>query len=247
MNGDALVESSRRPAPVFERREAVGALDATIVGSLDNAAVIFILLHGYAMSAADLSPFLHSIGMPVASILPEGILPAAPAGRAWWPIDQERRVAALRTGPRDLVDEYSPGRADARARLDLLVTALRPRLGDRPLILGGFSQGGMLACDYVLMRPASVAGLVLLSASRIARVDWEARMQQLRNLPVLVSHGRDDPDLAFAAGEGLRDQLRGGGADVTWVPFDGGHSTPLPVWREIRKFLKRRVEHARGQ
>jgi phospholipase/carboxylesterase len=52
-----------------------------------------------------------------------------------------------------------------------------------------------------------------------------------------VSHGRGDTDLAFAAGEALRDLLVSGGAAVTWVPFDQGHEIPLVVWRGLRKFL----------
>jgi phospholipase/carboxylesterase len=60
---------------------------------------------------------------------------------------------------------------------------------------------------------------------------------RLRGLPVLVSHGRADADLAFAAGERLRDLLAGGGADVTWVPFEQGHEIPLEVWRALRKFM----------
>ena len=67
--------------------------------------------------------------------------------------------------------------------------------------------------------------------------EWQPLVERLRGLPVLVSHGRADPDLAFSAGEALRDLLAGGGADVTWVPFEQGHEIPLVVWRGLRKFL----------
>jgi len=80
-------------------------------------------------------------------------------------------------------------------------------------------------------------GLVMLSASRIRRKAWEREGQRLRGLPVFVSHGRRDTDLAFAAGEGLHDFVRAAGARTTWVPFDGGHEIPLIVWRNLRIFL----------
>jgi len=56
-------------------------------------------------------------------------------------------------------------------------------------------------------------------------------------LPVLVSHGTHDPDLAFSAGEALRDFFRSSGARVTWQPFEGGHEIPLIVWRALRRFF----------
>jgi predicted esterase len=60
---------------------------------------------------------------------------------------------------------------------------------------------------------------------------------RLQNLPVFVSHGVADPDLAFAAGERLRDFVLESGARGAWVSFDGGHEIPLVAWRGLRKFL----------
>ena len=95
----------------------------------------------------------------------------------------------------------------------------------------------MLSLDFVLRGSRPVDGLVLMSASRIARADWELKRERLRGLPAFLSHGRADQDLAFAAGEALRDFVLAGGAGVSWVPFEGGHETPLVVWRGLRKFL----------
>jgi phospholipase/carboxylesterase len=95
----------------------------------------------------------------------------------------------------------------------------------------------MLACDQALRSLLPVDGLILLSSSRIAFDEWRPLLPNLKALPVLISHGRRDADLAFSAGEALRDSLLEIGAAVTWVPFDGGHQIPLMVWRAIRKFL----------
>jgi phospholipase/carboxylesterase len=96
----------------------------------------------------------------------------------------------------------------------------------------------MVACDAILCGGLKVDGLALLSSSRVALSDWQQHSDRLINLPVLISHGRDDRDLAFAAGEALRDFHIAGRAQVTWVPFDGGHEIPLLVWRRLRAFLK---------
>ena len=220
-----------------EKTVPLGSLTAVVVGSFEDAVGAVVLMHGHGMRAADLAPFARSLKVPMVFVFPEGPLAVEPAGRAWWAIDAARRAAALRNGPRDLADEYAPGRPHARQQLGSLLEAIRGPLAGRPLVLGGFSQGGMLACDQYLMEDTAASALVALSASRIARTDWAPRLGRLCGLPAFVSHGRSDPDLAFSAGEGLRDCLAAGGASVTWLPFDGGHVIPLEAWRGLRRFL----------
>jgi phospholipase/carboxylesterase len=195
-----------------------------------------ILLHGYAMRPADLSPFAHSLGVRARFVLPEGPV-AAPAGRAWWAIDEQGRAKALADGPRDLYDVSPPGLPLARAGCAALIAAAYAQWGQTPTVLAGFSQGGMLACDIALREPLSVAGLALLSSSCVTGLAWESLASRLAGVPVLVSHGRGDADLAFGAGERLRDLLRAGGAAVTWVPGDHGHTIPFAVWRALRGFV----------
>jgi phospholipase/carboxylesterase len=184
-----------------------------------------------------LSPFARSIGIPARFLLPEGPLDANPEGRAWWPIDGELRARALASGPRDLSGEHPEGVSGARARLLAFLDDERSRSGVPPVALAGFSQGGMLACDTVLRAQPEIAGLALLSSSRIMLDEWTPLVHRLAGLPVLVSHGEGDADLAFSAGEALRDLLAEAGARVTWVPFDEGHEIPLVVWRALKKFL----------
>jgi phospholipase/carboxylesterase len=202
---------------------------------------VVVLLHGFQMSPADLSPFAHSLQAPAWFLFPEAPLAAQPRGRAWWHIDAEARGRALAGGPRDFAVQHPPDLPAARERLRAFLAALAPSVGARPLVLGGFSQGGMLACDTVLragVEALGISALALLSASRIAFDEWEGLpAERLRGLPVLVSHGELDDDLAFSAGERLRDFLVSAGADVAWVPFPQGHEIPLVVWRRLRKLL----------
>jgi phospholipase/carboxylesterase len=96
----------------------------------------------------------------------------------------------------------------------------------------------MLAMDHVLHDGTRPEALALLSSTRIAIADWQPRVARLDGLPVLVAHGRGDAELAFVAGELLRDFAEAGGARVTWLPFEGGHEIPLVVWRALRTQLK---------
>jgi len=216
----------------------VAGLDCHSATIGDGSGFDLVLLHGYAMQGADFAPFAQSLGVPGRYFFPDAPVRVPGGGHSWWPIDQERRMQSLADGPRDFAQQDPPGRVAARATLEQFIDGIRGDDASRPLVLGGFSQGGMLAADYTVQSDAPIAGLVLLSSSRIAASDWKARRHRLSGLPVFVSHGRRDLDLAFSAGEALHDFAREAGARTVWCPFDGGHETPLNVWRELRRFLK---------
>jgi phospholipase/carboxylesterase len=213
------------------------ALESLRVGAREQARAQVVLLHGYDMQPEDLEPFSRSLNVPALFHFPRGPLSSPSGKRCWWPIDQERRARQLQSGPRDLFEESPPGRPAARDKLCEFLDELRAQSPKLPLLLGGFSQGGMLACDAVLCARQPVSGLVMLSSSRIAFDDWLANCEPLTDLPVLVSHGTHDADLAFSAGEALRDFYRNSGARVTWQPFEGGHEIPLVVWRALRRVI----------
>jgi phospholipase/carboxylesterase len=207
---------------------------------------ILVVLHGYAMDANHLAPLVVAMGLPAVTYMPRGIHAAEPGGYCWWPIDQQRRRESISRGPRDLCDDHPAGRACARSCVQAVVMHARRRHPAIPLVLAGFSQGGMLACDALLQEQVTVDALVLLSSSRIALDEWRPRMQRLRGLPVLVAHGTADSDLAFAAGEGLRDELLAAGARVRWQGFEGGHEIPFTVWRSFRKFVQEITQRGPG-
>jgi phospholipase/carboxylesterase len=226
-----------------EARE-IGGLHTVVVGADKEAALDVVMLHGFSMSAADLAPSARALGVRAQAFIPDGPLRVEPRGRAWWRSLAETQPAAQRNGPRDLAEEHPEGLAEARAALSRFVAAVRDRDVRRPLVLAGFSQGGMLACDAVIAGDVAADGLALMSSSRIAIDEWSVGREQLRGLPIFVSHGRRDDDLSFAAGEALRDFAADAGARVTWVPFDSGHELPLVVWRELRKFLRQTATEA---
>jgi phospholipase/carboxylesterase len=213
----------------------LAGLRAVSVGD-PTASVVVVLLHGFQMDPLDLTPFAHSMNVPAWFLFPEGPKSAQPRGRAWWFIDHLLRDEALKKGPRDFAPQHPPDLPEARTKIAAFIRALP--VGGRPLVLGGFSQGGMLICDTLLRESLCPSLLALLSTSRISYDDWKTLpSEHLRELPVLVTHGHSDADLAFSAGEALRDFLVERGARVDWLPFDQGHEIPLVVWRKLRNHV----------
>lgn len=219
-------------------REIVGGTPCLYHSPEGGVRCVLILLHGYSMEPEDLASLALAMASGAALCLPRGLVPAPERGWSWWSIDVERRRAMMEKGARDLSSEHPEERDTARGVLLRVATEMRRRHDGLPLVLAGFSQGGMLACDTYLHEKLTLEGMALFSSSSIAWDEWQGRMHRFQGLPVLVSHGRDDPDLSFAAGERLRDRVMAGGAKVTWVPFDGGHEIPFTVWRQLKLLLR---------
>ena len=201
----------------------------------DDAAVTAILLHGFGAPGDDLVGLAPYLAAPA-----RFVFPAAPItlpgmygdGRAWWPLDLAKLDAQLRSGKRDF-SEIPEGLADARASVSRLVD----HYADKPVVLGGFSQGAMLALDVALHRETKLAAVVMLSGTLIAEPEWTPLLPRMAGVPVFMSHGRRDPLLPFAIAELLRDRLIAAGAAVEWHAFDGGHEIPQRVVDALGTFL----------
>ena len=57
--------------------------------------------------------------------------------------------------------------------------------------------------------------------------------------PVLLSHGREDPVVPFAASEELRRQLVQAGGQVELLPFSGGHGIDPALLPDLGSFVRR--------
>lgn len=209
---------------------------------------LVVLLHGFGAPGDDLVPLGQVLSAPKGTRF---AFPAAPidlgpgffGGRAWWHIDLDAR---MRAGGRRDVREVPEGLAEARAAVDAALGELVAALAPPALVLGGFSQGAMLALDVALHSPRPLAGLALLSGTHIAAAEWAPRLAARRGLPVFMSHGRDDELLPFALSEGLRDALVAAGLAVQWVPFGGGHTIPERVLDGLGAFLDETLHRPAG-
>jgi phospholipase/carboxylesterase len=223
----------------------LAGLTTRIVGPAD-AATTCVLLHGFGAPGDDLVPLAGALAGPVRFVFPEAPLPLGGLygdARAWWLLDLARLEDDQRRGvPRDRRDEVPEGLLEARAQVMRLLDQVQARfsVAAPALVLGGFSQGAMLALDVALHRDAPPAGLLLMSGTLIAEAAWQPRMASLAGVPVMLSHGRHDGLLPFSVAEVLRDRLTAAGADVDWQPFPGGHEIPASALAAAGKLLRAR-------
>jgi len=166
-------------------------------------------------------------------------IPGMFGARAWWMVDFARAEQAMAGGPRSYATEIPPGMEDATDRVVQMIEAMQDELGvqSEHLIVGGFSQGSMAACNSVFTRSVTPRGLVILSGTPVNLQAWKVGMASKPEVPVFQSHGRHDPLLSFQAAEQLRDEMRESGLSTEWVPFRGGHEIPMPVLEGLGRFL----------
>jgi phospholipase/carboxylesterase len=225
-------------------------VDALPAGRSPKLAVVFC--HGFGAPGTDLVP-LGSELLSHDADLAESVrfvFPAAPlslesrglyGGRAWWHLDLEARLMAIERGEiRDLRNDYPEGLDDARTMLVNLVEEIREawNLDASQIVLGGFSQGAMIATETALTLPESPAALCLLSGTILCEDRWRDLASRRGPLRVLQSHGRQDPILPFVAAEWLRDLLGGAGLNVEFFPFDGGHTIPFEALQRTTALLR---------
>lgn len=217
--------------------------------------LVVVMCHGFGAPGTD----LVSLGPEITATRPElagsvrFVFPAAPlsldayglyGGRAWWLLDLEARMRMIERGEiRNLRNDIPNGLSEARDQMLEFVSALRTEtsLPTSRIVLGGFSQGGMIATDVALHLPEAPAAIVILSGTLLNEDGWRELAPRRGPVPVFQSHGRDDAILPFIAAEWLRDLLQDAGLKVEFVPFAGGHAIPRIVLDRLAALLTRLV------
>jgi phospholipase/carboxylesterase len=92
-------------------------------------------------------------------------------------------------------------------------------------VLGGFSMGCVMSYALGLGgdRPPP-AGILAFSGFVPTVEGWEPALADRVGLPVFVAHGRGDPVIGVEFARRARELLEGGGLDVEYHEFDGGHT-----------------------
>lgn len=233
-----------------------GGLSCFVVHNLppgQKPKLAVVLCHGFGATGTDLAGLVQPLVAIEPALAEQSvfIFPAAPldisnrgvrGGLAWWMIDLNRLIYGP---PPEFLEQFRRecpvGLAEAREALLKLIDEAGKHFELKPdrFVLGGFSQGSMLATDVALRLPAAPAALVILSGGLINEAEWRGLAEKRGPLTVLQSHGRNDSILPFDVGNALHELLVAGGADVEFVPFTGDHEIPLMVVQKMAALLMR--------
>jgi phospholipase/carboxylesterase len=221
-------------------RRRIGSLDCVCVSPAGGEAVkaLCVQCHGYGAGGDDLVGLGYDLldsrtgEEPVMVVFPAALLSLASqgygAGRAWWHLSIQRLLETLQGDQDELVRrENPPGIDEARLALTGTVQILLSETGlsTKSLLLGGFSQGAMLAMECACCGLEDPPGaLALYSGCLIREEAWRGGAARLQHTRIVQSHGQADEILPLKTGQWLRDMLQSQGCQVEWLEFYGPHT-----------------------
>jgi phospholipase/carboxylesterase len=233
----------------------LGGLDTQVHQRLSGAPrAAVVLAHGFGAPGDDLVPLWEElVGLEPSLGAVRFHFPAAPlkldawgGSRAWWHIDLPglQRAQASPEAMRAFRRQEPEGMAPARAAVLRLVqeAAVGAGVAVGKVVLGGFSQGAMIATDVALRLEERPAGLAILSGTLLLEDVWEKKARARTGLPIFQAHGRQDPVLPWTGAVALQELLTSAGSPPEFFPFDGGHTLTGPELQHLARFLAARLD-----
>ncbi len=238
-----------------QTKQTIGDLECVVVTASENAkpTAAVILCHGFGASSTDLVSIANEL-MDADPRLENAayIFPGAPLeldpmfeSRAWWMIDIEKIQRLMEQGQTREMRKESPDRLPAcRAMIEQVIAFAKSEysLAAKQIIVGGFSQGAMLATDVALHHEEPLGGLIVWSGALINETVWKPQAQKQTSMPVIQSHGSIDPILPVAGAHDLRDMLMGAGHKVRYFEFRGPHTITVDGLRPTAQLIVDIVE-----
>lgn len=237
----AIIEDQTSPSDFLSNSNSNSY--SNLENNSDSEPSTVILFHGFGADAYDLKSLSEVLSTknPSRWVFPQGILevPIGPGwtGRAWWPIDMVEWERAMMEGrPRDLVEWAPPELPSVRTKVFNMIECLKTPWNK--IILGGFSQGAMLATDIFLSAPEKPQGLVLFSGALINKPDWKQKIVNRSGCTFFQCHGQNDAILSYKGAQQLEGFLTSCGMKGRLHTFSGGHEIPIEMIQKANDYLK---------
>ena len=198
----------------------------------DEGFPLLILLHGYGSDERDLMglvPFLDPNLLMVSVRAPHGL---DSGGYAWFPITM---------GEGGLVLHFEHAWTSC-AQVYGLVETLKAEypVDSKRVFLLGFSQGASIAVAVGLKYPKLCTGVAAISGVCIEEM-LPADRSTLKNLQILVAHGRLDQVVPVDQGRSSYQLLGSLPLDLTYMEYEMGHEISEECLQDLRDWLGKRL------
>ncbi len=201
-----------------------------IVETGPDPVVACVWLHGLGADGTDFVPIVDQLSLkypvrfvfPTAEVRPVTINGGLPM-HAWFDIASP-----------DLSDRVDTSGIEKSAAY-VAGLAKQQRL---PVILAGFSQGGLVALHAALNYKVTRQVMALST--------WYPLFVPANRLQVFMGHGTQDTIVPLSLAEETRDVLRDMGAEVDWHTYPMAHAVCAPEVADMTAWLNRRLEGIHG-
>ncbi len=244
---------------VFERRQIESLESILIRPRKSTPTKLVTLCHGFGAPGTDLVGLFDDIlgQLPDSTLLPAFLFPQGaidlqdeglPDARAWWRINMARLMQMAATHSFEAIRNDIPeGIDDAREMLCRTIQACVALNGWQGCshIVGGFSQGAMLAVDTFFRGSIqNIEGLVICSGALICEQSWRqaglsrAACERPMEVRIVQTHGTMDSVLPIETGRWLHEMLNDLNLNVLYDEFTGPHTIPGIAIERIASLLQ---------
>lgn len=196
---------------------------------------MLVLLHGYGSNEHDLFSLAQYLDPRLVIVSARAPYALMPGSYAWF---------ELGFTPGGIT--VDPGQAElSRTHIVRLVEEAIGSYGASPakVLLGGFSQGAMMAAAVALSRPDLISGAILMSGMVPRELLTSiARPEQLAGMPILMVHGTYDQVLPVQFGRAGRDLLRTLPVDLAYHEYPMAHEVSMASLRDLADWLSARLD-----
>lgn len=131
--------------------------------------------------------------------------------------------------------------AQSRALVEQVLVEASQQLGIGPeqVVVGGFSQGGIMALSMLLIRPELLrAGIIWHSRLLSQTIARTAAPEAFRNKHLWVSHGVQDAVIPLASAQAIRRHVEALPIHLTYGEYPGGHEIPSVELAQTMQWLQ---------
>ncbi len=145
-----------------------------------------------------------------------------------------------------------PGGEDAATRAEELLVGFfdeameRHGIAEGGMVMGGFSQGGMMTYRFGLRRPEMFAGLIILSGRVSSPEILADNLPEHRDQPIFVAHGTQDAVISVEAARESRDFLASQRYSPKYREYEMGHEINPQVISDLKQWLNDVMPPARA-
>ena len=204
--------------------------ETIIPSQVSDGAPLVVLMHGRGADRFDLLGLAPTLAPDAVVVCPEAPHSGMPwgygPGWAWY-----------RFLGRNVPEPESFERS--QAELASFLAELPGKLPVRPgeLVLGGFSQGGVMGMAYALRNPGTVPRVMNFSGFLARHPSVRAAPETVAGTRFFWGHGTLDPQIPFDLAVEGRALLREAGADLTARDYRIGHGISPDEARDARAWI----------
>ena len=182
-----------------------------------DAPWLLVLLHGVGSNEADLFGLAPAIPGPFHVLSLRAPFQMGPNAFGWF-------TFAVRPDGHRMIDAEQE--LTSRTLLAQVISSSAEQLSVplERVVVGGFSQGGIMSLSLLLTRPELMAAALVMHCRLLPEVvPSMAPVAALQGRRLWVSHGTTDQVIPLASAQGIRAHVQDLPIELSYAEFPGGH------------------------